>query len=910
MRLYEIQMEGFRGYPACLPLKLDYDVVIIFGDNGSGKSGLFNAMEWLLEGTVDLGECRDAKTGDRFRNLFTECEKPWVRLTFSKKEGGRTVQCQVTRRLKAGTFQSSRINPEDELLQPSLYPDRLLSRKTLDEQCICYDWPLRYERGEFEQVFLNRKRLGRFIEVTGDKRGEQLFKLLGYGVLDEHRDTIDKLLGFLRRYRRDEGLEKTFGDRCAVLGNKIVAICEGHSGVPESIQTFLSICQELIEGAREQVREEYPFYLGGLLDLLRGQLQHYQDSHDLTSEERENAEEKLQEARTALEKQQDLSEFFASERWIDPTECEVLDVDTQEEIEQQLSKSPNLLERVQRFQDDPEMFDLEARLDFLKYGLHLIEKEERDTCPLCLQDITGRWDETEMTVKEHFVSEHRGFLERYRNFDPKDALVSDLRQARRLLQFVDCIDKLDRNQRILRGHFNAYKAWADSLGEEVSRPDFDALAPSELGFSPPKLLLESLDLALQFLDRPEEVEFTPLDGLSKQIEATARLTEQLGEVQRATQESIDSLNSQYQRTRKSLEERKQEGLDEEVQKWEARLAQFELLDDLQGLESEVEDLEEATERISTVNKYIRPLLDARDNTLKDVEEILLMEAIERISDRVNEVYERMNPDEALNRIIFKPAGGRNVDLIVDDENIDLSYKELRPQAFLSEGHLNCLGIAIHLALQEVIDSPYDFVIFDDPLYSIDAGHRRKARDEMFDFAKRTGKQLIIATHDPLFFHYLKEKLRFRHADFGNKQIYLVINYSSTEPDIIPERRSKGTFLDAAKEWLVEGCDSYELEAVYVLMRREIEYLCDNLLKGQRVAEYGEKYDKLDSRIDLLRRLEHIDDTDINKLQEARTICNPAAHYDPSGRESYTVARQVLTSIETFRDKYRVALSDS
>jgi len=95
-----------------------------------------------------------------------------------------------------------------------------------------------------------------------------------------------------------------------------------------------------------------------------------------------------------------------------------------------------------------------------------------------------------------------------------------------------------------------------------------------------------------------------------------------------------------------------------------------------------------------------------------------------------------------------------------------------------------------------------------------------------------------------------------------------------------------------------------------LMRREIEYLCDNLLKGQRVAEYGEKYDKLDSRIDLLRRLEHIDDTDINKLQEARTICNPAAHYDPSGRESYTVARQVLTSIETFRDKYRVALSDS
>lgn len=27
MRLSEIKMEGFRGYPACLPLDLDYDVV-------------------------------------------------------------------------------------------------------------------------------------------------------------------------------------------------------------------------------------------------------------------------------------------------------------------------------------------------------------------------------------------------------------------------------------------------------------------------------------------------------------------------------------------------------------------------------------------------------------------------------------------------------------------------------------------------------------------------------------------------------------------------------------------------------------------------------------------------------------------------------------------------------------------
>lgn len=883
MRLYEIQMEGFRGYPACLPLKLDSDVVIIFGDNGSGKSSLFNPMEWLLEDTIDLGDCRDASTGDRFRNLFTAREGPWVRLTFSKKEKGRTIQYQVTRRLRAGTVQSSSINPEDEKLQPSSYPDQLLSRKTMDEQDIRYDWPLRYERGEFEQVFLNRKRLGRFIEVTGDKRGEQLFKFLGYGVLDEYRNTIRKLLGFLRRYQRDEGLEKTFGDCCAVLENKIVAVCEEHSGLPASIQTFLSICQELIEETRQQVEEESPVNLGGLLDLLREQSQQFQDTHNLTPEERLAAEKRLRDAGTLLETQQDLSKFFDHEQWVDSTEYQVLAVDTRREIERRLPELPSLFERVQQFQDDPERFNLEERVAFLEYGLRLAEREDQDTCPLCLQDITGSWAETEVTVKEHLISQHREFLEQYRDFDPKDALIDGLHQARSLLQLLDCADKLDRNQRGLSTLFDTYKARASSLDEDIAPPDFDALAPSEPGFASPQLLLGNLALALDSLDNPDKVRFAPLEGLSKHIDAIVQLTGQFSEVQRATQDCIDSLNSQYQRTRKSLEERKKDGLDEEVQKREARRAEFELLDDLRGLESEVRGFGKATDKISTVNKYIHALLASRDNTLKDVENTLITEALERISDRVNDTYKRMNPDEALNRIIFKPAGGRRVDLFVEDERVDLSAKEARPPAFLSEGHLNCLGIAIHLALQEVIDSPYDYVIFDDPLYSIDAGHRKRALDEMFNLAKRTGKQLIIATHDPLFFHYIKEKLRLRHADFGSSEIYLVINHSSTEPDIIVEG-CKGTFLDAAKERLVAGCDSYDLEAVYVLMRREIEYICDKLLEGQRVGVYGEKYNKLDSRIELLRELGDIDSTDINKLQEARTVCNPAAHYHPQ-RES-------------------------
>jgi DNA repair exonuclease SbcCD ATPase subunit len=439
-------MEGFRGYPACCPLKLGYDVVIIFGDNGSGKSSLFNAIEWLLEGTVDLGDCLGAKTGDRFRNLFTECEEPWVRLTFSERKANRTIQYQATRRLKAGTVQTSSVKQKDQLLQPPSFPDRLLSRKALDEQGITYNWPLRYGQGEFEQVFLNRKRLGKFVEVKASERGEQLFKLLGYGILDEYHDTIDQLLNFLRQYQREEALETTFSDYCAVLTDKIESIFENYGDLPKGIQTFLSVFRELIEESREQIDEEYPYSFEGILELFREQEQQFRSLYSLTSDEQSQAEEQLREAKTTLENQQSLSDFFKHEQWIAPKEYEILKAVDRRETKQQLSELPNLLDRIRKFQNNPDMFDLEARLGFLEYGLALVARTEQDTCPFCLQNITGQWDETE-TVKEHFTSEHQTFLEKYRGFDPKDTLIEGLRQACDSLQtIVDCEEVLDRNQ--------------------------------------------------------------------------------------------------------------------------------------------------------------------------------------------------------------------------------------------------------------------------------------------------------------------------------------------------------------------------------------------------------------------------------------------------------------------------------
>ncbi|MGH8017828.1 MAG: hypothetical protein ACREIA_05980, partial [Opitutaceae bacterium] len=68
-----------------------------------------------------------------------------------------------------------------------------------------------------------------------------------------------------------------------------------------------------------------------------------------------------------------------------------------------------------------------------------------------------------------------------------------------------------------------------------------------------------------------------------------------------------------------------------------------------------------------------------------------------------------------------------------------------PRAFLSEGHLDSLGLCLFLATVRIFNPPGSLLVLDDVLTSIDRDHRRRVGELLFqEFADY---QIVLTTHD-------------------------------------------------------------------------------------------------------------------------------------------------------------------
>lgn len=186
MRIKEITISGFRGFKNEYTLKLNKKVILIKGLNGTGKSSLVEALEWLFFDEISRKKkslCKSEYVGEFLRNIH--CEK--TQETFVK------VLVDID-------------GEEIELTKKLLSPKK--NEYYINGSLVKDFSQLGISFAEVYKPILSQVEIKHYVETDPKDRWEETNKILGLGVFSEFRTTLQELLTSKRGESRYETPKK------------------------------------------------------------------------------------------------------------------------------------------------------------------------------------------------------------------------------------------------------------------------------------------------------------------------------------------------------------------------------------------------------------------------------------------------------------------------------------------------------------------------------------------------------------------------------------------------------------------------------------------------------------------------------------------------------------------------------
>ena len=153
-------------------------------------------------------------------------------------------------------------------------------------------------------------------------------------------------------------------------------------------------------------------------------------------------------------------------------------------------------------------------------------------------------------------------------------------------------------------------------------------------------------------------------------------------------------------------------------------------------------------------RKIRSNFSAVATAIQKATASLLNEVIEALKKDLESLYETVHPDTDIPRIYLKPdVETKTLILRVDFHSLG---RTVPPAGYLSESHINTIGLALFITCARIFNSEFPFIFLDDIVSSYDADHRARIADliaeELGDF------QVFLTTHDEMFYSILKSRL--------------------------------------------------------------------------------------------------------------------------------------------------------
>jgi hypothetical protein len=215
-----------------------------------------------------------------------------------------------------------------------------------------------------------------------------------------------------------------------------------------------------------------------------------------------------------------------------------------------------------------------------------------------------------------------------------------------------------------------------------------------------------------------------------------------------------------------------------------------------------------------------PALEKMLAIIRDERKAFTDSILSRIAKEVGLLYEIVHPGEGLDKISLQLDPKKRASL---DLQADFLGKDVVPQAYFSESHLDTLGLCIFLALAKMDDAEKTILIIDDVLASVDEPHVDRLIGMLYDEAK-SFRHCIITTH------YRPWKEKYRWGWLKNGQCNFVeLGAWSKDRGVcttrsLPEVDLLGSLLNAASPDLQALCGKAGviLEAVLDFLTRKYE----------------------------------------------------------------------------------------
>jgi len=627
MKIKSLDIKGFRGVKRELPLELNSKSLLLFGDNGSGKSTITDAVEWFYKDSIEHLSSNeiDRKGGlTALRNTFIgDTEKSSVELNFTDSN----LDSQKSIGLKKSNLEVENSNNSEIFLKY-------------------------IESSKNENLILRYGDLTGFVLSTKKEKLDSLSRVIGFNDISSIRGVLKRAVNEVERTLKSRNYENEISQR---EGQIMTSLNERIVSDEQYINKINEIIKPLELGQNVIKLED--------IDTILSSFKKIDDS--IAIEQRAYYSNVISKMSDLPDKMKNLLDFY--EKYYQSFQRIVQDVETLKKI----------------------------ALDKLwMEGLNVLKNSivEKDKCPLCFQkkDREELIKEIKLRLKtlESIKREKNQLGEIRKN---ADLALGGIRNLIVGIQANNKCYSLEESQ-VIRDFVKGITEYITSIRQEL---DTDILkeqkikARDEIAFD-----MKKINEALEFCQKRNE-------SLLSQIKGN----------------EILEIQDKITLSRQAYYEKKRLGKEKEV------------------LEKQKSSLE------IIYNAFVQ----------KQKEELEVF--INSFSKEIDEYYQYIHPGEKIGNIEIK---------IMEREDeltgitIEFQFFDTRvspPQKYLSESHLNSLGIALFLTSVKAFNKRNYFFVLDDIISSFDSNHRKRLSDLLME--KFSDYQIFILTHERNWFDYMK-----------------------------------------------------------------------------------------------------------------------------------------------------------